>query len=199
MGDLAKDKHKQEPKETLFKVLVSNLVSLLKIFLVCSILVYLTVNYAVRPIHVRGGSMYPTLKEGDFGFSNAFSAKFQDIHRGDIVVVYERKQTRKFWVKRVIGLPGDRISCHKDTVYVNGVPLEEPYLDNDFAQNIRETNLVFTDDFDEEVLGEDEYWVMGDNRIISFDSRDHGPFEREDIRGVQLFVAFPFNRIKVTD
>ena len=70
-------------------------------------------------------------------------------------------------IKRVIGLPGDRISCKDDKVYVNDKALDEPYLDNEWANAIRDTVDAFTEDFTEVCLQEDEYWLMGDNRINS--------------------------------
>lgn len=94
--------------------------------------------------------MYPTLKTGEFGFGNAFSGHFQEIKRGDIVIVYDKKKTHTYWVKRVIGLPGERIRASGDTVYINDTAIQEPYLDNDYADSIRLTeNYKFTEDFDE--------------------------------------------------
>lgn len=195
-----RDKHRQEEHESIPRVILSNLFSLLKIFLVCFILVYFTANYVVRPFHVNGASMYPTLKDGEFGFSNAFSGHFQEIHRGDIVVVFEGKVTHNYWVKRVIGLPGDTIKAKNDRVYINGRILDEPYLDNDFAENIRLTDSsLFMKDFSEVTLGEDEYFLMGDNRYISMDSREMGPFKRKDIKAVGFAVAIPFGKMRVVN
>ncbi|MCB7330070.1 signal peptidase I [Longicatena caecimuris] len=190
-------KHRQERDETLGRVIGSNLLSLLKIFLACFVLVYLTINFAVRPIHVSGQSMFPTIEEGDFALSNAFSAKFQEIERGDIVIAYENKQMHRMIIKRVIGLPGDRISCKDDKVYVNDKALDEPYLDNEWANAIRDTVDAFTEDFTEVCLQEDEYWLMGDNRINSRDSRDFGSFKRSQIKGKDALVIFPFHKIHI--
>lgn len=192
-------KHRQEHDETLGRVIGSNLLSLLKIFLACFILVYLTVNFVIRPIHVSGQSMFPTIEEGDFALSNAFSAKFQEIKRGDIVIAYENKQMHRMIIKRVIGLPGDRISCKDDIVYVNGAPLDEPYLDNEWAAAIRDTVEAFTEDFEEVKLKDDEYWLLGDNRINSRDSRNFGPFKRSQIKGRDALVIFPFHKIHIPE
>ena len=195
-----KDRHRLEEHESLAGVIFSNLFSLLKIFLVCFVLVYLTANYLVRPLRVQGGSMYPTLKTGEFGFGNAFSGHFQEIKRGDIVIVYDKKKTHTYWVKRVIGLPGERIRASGDTVYINDTAIQEPYLDNDYADSIRLTeNYKFTEDFDEVQLGEDEYYLMGDNRYASKDSREMGACKRVDIKAVDFFIVLPFNKMRVAE
>ena len=136
--------------------------------------------------------MDPTLEDGEIGLMNVFSAKFQDIERFDVVVVYNEEK-KENWVKRVIGLPGDTIYAKDDVVYVNGMPIEEPYLDNDYADSIRLTeNYKFTEDFDELQLGEDEYYLMGDNRYASKDSREMGAFKRGDIKAVDFFISVGF-------
>ena len=144
--------------------------------------------------------MYPTLNTGEFGFGNAFSGQFQEIKRGDIVIVYDKKKTHTYWVKRVIGLPGERIRASGDTVYINDTAIQEPYLDNDYADSIRLTeNYKFTEDFDEVQLGEDEYYLMGDNRYASKDSREMGAFKRGDIKAVDFFIVLPFNKMRVAE
>ena len=148
----------------------------MKTFVICFVCIFLLTNFVVKPVRVDGRSMDPTLEDGEIGLMNVFSAKFQDIERFDVVVVYNEEK-KENWVKRVIGLPGDTIYAKDDVVYVNGMPIEEPYLDNDYADSIRLTeNYKFTEDFDEVQLGEDEYYLMGDNRYASKDSREMGAF-----------------------
>lgn len=195
MHSLEEDKHRQDHKDSFVKVILSNLFSLLKIFFVCFVLVYLTTNFVVRPFHISGASMYPTIQDGEFGFGNAFAGHFMDIHRGDIVIAYEGN-THSKWIKRVIGMPGDCIEGKDDIVYINGKPLSEPYLNNDFANNVRLTE-PFMKDFDKVTLGEDEYFLMGDNRYISKDSRVVGPFKRSQIKSVGFSVAIPFSKMRV--
>ncbi|MEG0329550.1 MAG: signal peptidase I [Longicatena sp.] len=197
MDERTRKKHRQDSKETLWSVIASNLFSLLKIFLVCILLVYLCVNFVTLPFHVKGPSMYPTVKDGEMGLSNAFTGKFSEVKRGDIVVVYENKKTHTHWVKRVIGMPGESVYCKNDTVYINDVPLNEAYLQNDFAQNIRDTNIIFTEDFEEYQLGKDEYFLMGDNRLNSMDSRVLGAFDRDQIKGVGLAIAIPISKVRI--
>ncbi len=192
-------KHKQEKDETLSEVIISNLLSLLKIFFICFVVAYIAVNYFVRPIRVSGLSMFPTVNAGEFAISNAFGGKFQKVDRGDIVIAYENKYLKKMIVKRVVGLPGETVSCKNDVIYINGEPLYESYLENDWAQSIRETMNYFTDDFDEVTLKEDEYWLLGDNRVHSKDSRELGVFNRKQIRAKDIFVLFPIKNARMLD
>ena len=190
-----KPKKKKEEK----KGLKYELLDLVKTFVICFGCIFLLTNFVVKPVRVDGRSMDPTLEDGEIGLMNVFSAKFQDIERFDVVVVYNEEK-KENWVKRVIGLPGDTIYAKDDVVYVNGMPIEEPYLDNDYADSIRLTeNYKFTEDFDEVQLGEDEYYLMGDNRYASKDSREMGAFKRGDIKAVDFFIVLPFNKMRVAE
>ncbi|MCR0153794.1 signal peptidase I, partial [[Clostridium] innocuum] len=118
-----KPKKKKEEK----KGLKYELLDLVKTFVICFVCIFLLTNFVVKPVRVDGRSMDPTLEDGEIGLMNVFSAKFQDIERFDVVVVYNEEK-KENWVKRVIGLPGDTIYAKDDVVYVNGMPIEEPYL-----------------------------------------------------------------------
>ena len=172
------------------------LLDLLKTFIICFIAVFLLTTFVVKPVRVDGRSMYPTLEDGEVGLMKVFSAKFTDIDRFDVVVAYN-EESGENWVKRVIGLPGDTVYAKDDVVYVNGLPIEEPYLDTDYVNQIRERGDYFTQDFDKITLGEDEYFLMGDNRVVSYDSRRVGPFKRDDIKGKGIFILYPFDKIKM--
>ncbi len=176
--------------------LKKELIEIGKTFVVCFILVNLLTSFVVCPVKVDGQSMYPTLHDESLGVVNLFLVKFGDIYRQDIVVVKYRPENES-WVKRVIGLPGDRISCKGDKIYINGEVLEEPYLDTEYATNEKNKRGYFTNDFDEVVLGEDEYFLMGDNRCMSRDSRMVGVFKKEDIIGKDIYVFFPFEHMGI--
>lgn len=197
MDEAARSKHRQDAKETLGSVLISNIVSLLKIVFICMLLVYVVFNFVVRPIRMVGDSMMPTLNNHEFAITNAFAGHFMKIKRGDIVIAYESKQQHMNIIKRVIGLPGDTIYARKDKVYVNGKVLQEPYLDNDFANEIRGSDLQFTRDFGPVKLKKNEYWLMGDNRWVSRDSIDFGPFKRSAIKGIGAFVFIPITSMRI--
>lgn len=175
-------------------VIIDNLISLFKIFIVCFIIVQLFVNFLFRPFIVDGNSMHPTIHNGTFLIVNSYAAYTQEIKRGDIVVAYEGVYEHANIIKRVVGMPGDRIFCKNDRLYINGEEFKEPYLESEWANTIRETGTFFNENFSEVVLGDDEYFLLGDNRINSIDSIEYGPFKRKSIKAIGAYVVLPLNK-----
>ncbi len=175
-------------------IVIDNLISLFKIFIVCFIIVQLFVNFLFRPYVVDGDSMHPTIRNGTFLIVNSYASYTQDIKRGDIVVAYEGVYEHANIIKRVIGMPGDHIFCKNDRIYINGNELDEPYLDTEWAKTIRDTGTFFNENFSEIVLADDEYFLLGDNRINSIDSIEYGPFKRKSIKAIGAYVVLPFNK-----
>lgn len=163
---------------------------LIKTFVICLVIVFLITRYVFTPVKVDGKSMAPTLLDQEIGVMNIFAARFLEIKRSDIVVVDSKSNGDK-WVKRVIGLPNETVSAKDNIIYINGEPLSEPYLDSEYVTN-NSRNNIFTQDFEEVTLAEDEYFLMGDNRNESMDSRTVGPFKRNHIKGNGMLIIFPF-------
>lgn len=193
------------------RTLLEDILGFIKVFVVSAIVILLFVNFVAHPVRVDGRSMYPTLKDGEFGFTNVGGVLLNGVERGDIVVVTMEEEGQKtHWVKRVIGLPGDTVSCVNDVVYINGKVLDETkYIDPDYRQslvdkfgyfnkvpNADNTNVV---DFEEVKLGDDEYYVMGDNRPYSKDSRYVGPVKKSQIFAKKMLVLLPISDIGVKD
>ena len=168
------------------------LLDFVKILLVCFIVAFGIKTFISRPVFVEGSSMYPTLQDGEFGFTNLLGLSLEGVNRGDIVIVEEGDE---YWVKRVIGLPNETIECRDNVVYINGEALDEPYLDSDYVHDIENNQGYFTSDFETIELGSDEYFVMGDNRVVSADSRVVGPFSRSQIVGKGVLVLMPLDQI----
>ena len=143
------------------------------------ILVILIKRFVVTPIRVIGDSMYDTLHDGDIMILNIVGYRFSDIERFDIVVV--DKGTEPL-IKRVIGLPGETIEYKDNQLYVNGKKVKENYGSD------------VTEDFTVKIP-KGSYFVMGDNRTNSMDSRYYGPFKKKDILGKTKLTIFPFGRI----
>lgn len=144
-------------------------------YIIIIVLVVLFRTFIATPVRVNGPSMDTTLKDGEILILN----KMSDIKRYNIVVV-EIPGDRV--IKRLIGLPGDEIECINGKMKLNGKVLKEKYISSE------------TYDFEKVILKDDEYFVMGDNRSVSLDSRSFGPVKRKQILGTTNFRLFPFNK-----
>ena len=149
-------------------------------YLVIIICVLLVKQFVVSPIQVNGDSMDPTLQDGDLMILNKLSYKLGSINRFDIVVI-DKEDT--YIIKRVIGLPGEKIEYKDNKLYINDEEIEEGFLPSGKV----------TMDFVTQV-GKNCYFVMGDNRQISLDSRELGCFEMDQIKGKTSLSFFPFDR-----
>lgn len=193
------------------RTLLEDILDFVKVFVISAIVILLFVNFVAHPVRVDGESMYPTLKDGEFGFTNVGGVLLNGVERGDIVVVTMEEEGQKtHWVKRVIGLPGDTVSCVNDVVYINGKVLDETkYIVPDYRQSLVDKFGYFNkvpnadntnvEDFEEVKLGDDEYYVMGDNRPYSKDSRYVGPVKKSQIFAKKMLVLLPISDIGVKD
>lgn len=134
----------------------------------------------ITTVVVNGDSMLNTLHEKDIMLLDKVTYRFNKIKRFDIIVI--QTDGSKI-IKRVIGLPGETVEYYNDKLYINGEELEENY------------GKGKTDDFEQVKVGENEYFVLGDNREVSLDSRALGNISKKKILGKATFTIFPFNRI----
>jgi len=154
-------------------------------YIIILIVVVLIRSFIVTPIKVNGSSMYDTLEGNEI----MLLWKIGDINRydkvvADLVVNNHKDDTL---IKRVYGLPGEKIKCENGTIYINDQKIEDPYT------------YGTTLDFDEVTLGEDEYFLLGDNRSVSLDSRVFGAVKKKDIEGTTNFVLWPFSKFGTVD
>ncbi len=140
------------------------------------------IAFLYQPVRVEGTSMLPRLENSDRLFINKFVYRFASVERGDVVVFHYPRDPEKSYIKRVIGLPGDRIRIDSGQVYVNGRLLREPYVPADYRDDRS---------MDATTIPAGSYFVLGDHRSISSDSRDFGPVERSLIYGKAVFVYWP--------
>jgi signal peptidase I len=143
---------------------------------------FLLITFLYQPVRVEGTSMLPRLDDQDRLFINKFVYHFSRIERGDVVVFYYPHDTRKSYIKRVIAIPGDRLVIDDGRTYVNGRRLREPYVPRIYRDDRSQPEIV---------LPPQEYFVMGDHRSISSDSRDFGLVPRKLIYGKAVFVYWP--------
>lgn len=152
-----------------------------------SLLIIFILFFTLWPLKVEGFSMYPTFSSGDRIVMSRIMVYLNLLNRGDIVIsrVYNYGSKHNI-IKRIIAIPGDNIVIKNGNVYVNGQLLYEPYSLN---QNTYGDMNIF--------LQKDQYFLMGDNRPISTDSRDFGLIYKNQISGKVLIRWFPFTRLKL--
>lgn len=183
------DEHRLAKKTRKESFLLESL-DLIRIVIIILVLVYMIPNLVIRPETVSGISMVPTLEDGERGVTNILASLLFGVDRFDVVALVE-PQSGDQWVKRVIGLPGETIEYKDGKLYINGAYVEENFLDDDYISSVGRTRSTFTENFSAVTLGDNEYFVMGDNRKDSLDSRRVGPFKRSDIIGKHLYVFWP--------
>ena len=157
----------------------------LTVSLVVSLIIIL---FLYQPVRVEGTSMLPRLEDQDRLFINKFAYQFEKIQRGDVVVFYYPHDHTKSYIKRVIALPGDTLVVDHGVVVVNGVQQKEPYVPERYQDDRS---------IPEQVIPKGQYFVMGDHRSISSDSRDFGPVPRDLIYGRAAFVYWPVDQAGV--
>ena len=180
-----KDKIKGQVKEFIWETL--------KVIIISLVIIIPVRYFLIQPFYVKGASMEPNFYDQEYLIIDEISYRFSEPQRGDIVVFrypYDRSQ---YFIKRIVGLPDEiiRLEDGKITIINNQFPdgfvLDESlYLPNVFTQGQVDTRLEFN-----------QYYILGDNRSSSLDSRSFGPILRDDIIGRTWIRGWPFNRITV--
>jgi signal peptidase I len=157
---------------------------------------YILATTTVQTVRVVGSSMYPSLYDGDLLIASKVDYRIHPIERGDIVILKDPMDPSRDFIKRVVGLPGDRIHIHDHRVLVNGSALREPYV---------RTPWVVTGDWpgpgpnDSNVVPAGSYFVLGDNRDHSSDSRVFSWVRHDEIDSKAVVRFWPFRRIELLD
>ncbi len=156
---------------------------ILSVFVSIFIIVFL-----YQPVRVEGTSMLPMLEDQDRLFINKMAYRVGEIHRSDVVVFLYPHDHEKSYIKRVVALPGDTLRIDHGRVSVNGKPLLEEYVPARYADDRS---------FPETTIPDRQYFLMGDHRSISSDSREFGPVDRNLIYGKAAFVYWPVDQLGV--
>jgi signal peptidase I len=142
----------------------------------------LIITFLYQPVRVEGTSMLPRLEDHDRLFINKFVYHVTAIERGDIVVFHYPRDPEKSYIKRVIAVPGDRLRIDHGVVWLDGVPQRERYVPEEYRDNRSMAEIE---------IPEGSYFMMGDHRSISSDSREFGAVDRDLIYGKAVFVYWP--------
>jgi signal peptidase I len=138
--------------------------------------------FLYQPVKVEGTSMAPLLSDQERIFINKFVYRFEPIVRGDVVVFWYPLDRSKSFIKRVVGLPGENVEIRRGAVYINGEAISEPYVPPQYTD---------VSDFGPIKVPRGHYFVMGDHRISSNDSRVFGPVASQYIYGRAVFAYWP--------
>ena len=158
--------------------------------------------FLFRPFNVQGDSMYPNFHNGEYVITNLigfedfkiYHANFGTLNLGDVVVFVAPPDPTKDYIKRVIGVPGDKVMIKGGSVYVNDKLLDESvYLKSD----VKTYEGAFLNEGQTVTVPANQYFVLGDNRPESSDSRTWGFVTKDEIVGKSLFVYWPFNRVRL--
>lgn len=172
---------KSNRKESLRDFLVVTVISLAVVFFIRT--------YIAQPFVVSGASMEPAFQSGEYLIVDQLTYKLEEPKRGDVVIFKYPEFPSKFFIKRIIGLPGE-------TVHIEGETITIKKVDSDEFIEIKEPEIDFkSENFGETVLSDDQYFVMGDNRAASLDSRSWGPLDSEFLIGRAFIRLLPINKI----
>ncbi|MDO8658642.1 MAG: signal peptidase I [Candidatus Levybacteria bacterium] len=150
--------------------------------------------FVFRPFQVNGASMYPNFVDGEHVLTNLISIRFENPKKGEVIVFKAPRDEEKDFIKRVIGTPGDTVSVKNGDVYVDNEKLDQSgFLKDD----IKTYSGSFLREGETITVPQDKYFVMGDNRPYSSDSREWGFVTKKEIIGQSLFVYWPFNKMRV--
>ena len=162
---------------------------LIKIVILAGVTIGLVRYFLFKPFYVRGQSMEPNFHEKDYLIIDELSYRMREPERGEVIVFKAPNASKDYYLKRIVGLPGERVKISDDKIIIyndefpQGIVLPEMYLDKITYGAIDQT------------LGPNDYFVMGDNRGASYDSRRFGPIEKENIVGRAWLRGWPFTRV----
>ena len=179
----------------MLKGFFSFIFELIKIIVISLVIIIPIRYFLVQPFYVKGASMEPNFYDHEYLIIDEISYRFGEPERGDIIVFRYPKNPQEYFIKRIIGLPGEKIQVKDGQVRIinnnnqDGSILDEPYLANGTK------TYSLTEDITS--LGEKEFFVLGDNRNSSKDSRSFGPVNRSFITGRVILRGWPFSRISL--
>jgi signal peptidase I len=152
----------------------------LVITVIMAVVIFFVLQFTVQNFVVIGASMQPSFYEGERVVATKLAYKLHEPERGDVIIFLPPRNMEEDLIKRIIGLPGERVEVKDGVVYIENLPLDEPYIKNP-------PNYTYS----VEIIPENEYWVLGDNRNNSNDSHTGWTVPREDIIGKAWLIIWP--------
>lgn len=179
------------PQKGFFENLGSHIIDFIETLVVFGAIFALIYLFVAQFHKVSGNSMFPTLHDGDYLITEKVSYRLGNPKRGEIIVLKNPRDESQDFIKRIIAIPGDNIKVENNQVFVNGGVISEPYL----PPNTPTRSGAFLTEKDPVKTDANQYFVLGDNRSYSFDSREWGAVTREEIVGRAFFRYWPPQRV----
>lgn len=174
-------------KKSLFENFSAHLIDFIQTLVVFGAIFALIYLFVAQPHKVSGNSMVPTFHNGDYILTDKISYKIGSPKRGDVIVLKNPQNASQDFIKRILAVPGDTIKIEDSAVFINGQKLDEPYL----PEGVITRSADFLKEGEVIRAGPNQYYVLGDNREHSSDSRAWGPIGREEIIGRTFFRYWP--------
>lgn len=174
----------EEPGDNWAKKLAILVFEVVKVVLISLAIILPIRLFLVQPFYVEGASMEPNFYQNEYLVIDEISYRFNNPQRGEVIILKDPRNTHAYFIKRVIGLPGETVEVKDGRVYINDKLLEESYIAH-----------FSSDNHSKITLGPDEFFVMGDNRANSLDSRQLGPIKKSGIVGRVWFRGWPLDRL----
>jgi len=178
---------------SIFKRVGGFFLDIIETFVIALAMFVLMYLFLFQPHQVRGNSMYPNFHDQEYLLTDKISYRLSEPQRGDVIVFKAPKNEQYDYIKRIVGLPGDTIKIEDCHVFVNNLSLDEGYLTGDICTSAGR----FWQSGQSVTLSEEEYFVAGDNRPYSSDSRDWGAVPRENIIGKAWYRYWPLDRMGI--
>ncbi len=190
-----KEKNNNLPKKNFWKSFFSFTLEILKTVII-SLAIILPIRYfIIQPFMVDGASMQPNFHDKEYLVINEISYRFNEPDRGEVVVFKNPTNTKQYYIKRIIGLPGETIKIENSKVYIKGINKND-FIQINESDYLPENTKTFGN-IKGLKLKDDEFFVLGDNRKNSKDSRNLGPIKRELITGRVWIRGFPFKEATI--
>ncbi len=179
----------------MIKQVFSFIFELIKITVISLVIIMPIRYFLIQPFYVKGASMEPNFYDHEYLIIDEITYRFNEPKRGDIIVFRYPRNPQEYFIKRIIGLPGEKIQIKDGQIIIyndehpEGMVLKEDYLASGTKTYSLNSDII--------TLGENEYYVLGDNRNSSKDSRSFGPVNKSFIVGRVLFRGWPFDRINI--
>jgi len=180
-------------KPSFFRQSVSYILEIVKVFLIALAIVIPVRYFLIQPFYVKGASMEPTYEDHEYLIIDELSYRLRAASRGEVVVFRYPRDPSNYYIKRVIGLPGDHVQIYDNQIHITPEGGEKMILDE--SSYLSPDISIEPYNYGDITLADDEYFFMGDNRTHSYDSRHFGPVKQSLVIGRALFRVLPFDRV----